>query len=713
MARTARWICAALMTSALPLRAQTVPVGTPTYSRDVAPILERHCVECHRPDGDGPFSLATYADARRHATQLARVTATRYMPPWKPSEAGGPFVGERRLSPQEIDTIGRWADTGAAEGSPVETAPPQAHTGWLNGPPDIVLQLASYTLRADGPDTFRNFTVRVPGTGTRYVRGLQFRPGSRAVHHANIRIDRTPASRLLDEADPDGGYEGLVLHSADFPSGQFLGWTPGQAPPPADPDLAWPIEAGSDLVVQLHLYPTGKAESIAPLIGLYLSDRPPTRSPSVVRLGRQDLDIAANATDHRVTDRFVLPVDVQLLAVQPHAHYRATSVQVWATAPGGARRPLLFIPSWDFAWQDQYRYASPTWLGAGTAIEMEYRFDNSTGNARNPDQPSRRVEWGWRSTDEMADVWLQVLTRSDDDRRAFEREARQKMAAEDAIGSEHLVARTPDYVPLRNDLALIYLELGRPADALRHFAAVTALQPQSAAAHYNEGTALEALGRTADAGAQYRRAIQLDPAYSAAHNNLGNVLAATGHVDDAVAEFRRAVDIDGDNVEARNNLGGFLVASAPATALEHLDAALRVRPAYPEARFNRARALAALGRTPEAAADYRAALAGRPDWPPALINLAWLLAADRNPSHRRPPEAVGIATRAVALTHGTDPAALDVLAAAQAASGNFEAAIARGQQAVGAAEAAGRAALAADIRARIDLYRHHQPFVVD
>jgi len=416
-----------------------------TFTHDVAPLLYSHCVQCHRPDGDAPFSLATYEDARRHAAQIVAVTRSRYMPPWKPEAEGGPFVGERRLSDRELDTFKRWVDDGSVEG-PRSALPPLPKTsegGWQLGTPDVVLTLAPYTLAADGPDTFRNFVVTVPGTATLWVRGLEFRPRTRGVHHANIRVDPTTASRQLDAADPDGGYEGLILRTADYPSGHFLGWTPGQAPPLAPNDLAWPLKGGTDFVVQLHMRPTGRVERFEPIIGLYLGTGPGTKTPSIVRLGRQNLDIPAGVSNFTVTDDFVLPVDAQVVAVQPHAHYRARAVRTWAVLLDGTQRPLLHIADWDFAWQDQYRYASPFWLPAGTRLVMEYRFDNSDANPRNPDRPAQRIGWGWRSADEMADVWIQVMTRSEADRSTLDREAHLKMAKEDTIGSELLATRYP------------------------------------------------------------------------------------------------------------------------------------------------------------------------------------------------------------------------------------------------------------------------------
>jgi tetratricopeptide (TPR) repeat protein len=685
-----------------------------TFTTDVAPLLYNHCVACHRPDGDAPFSLISFDDARRHATQIVAVAQSRYMPPWKPEGEGGPFVGERRLTDAELVVLKRWVDGGAIEGpASALPSPPRSPDGWQLGTPDMVLTLAPYMLRADGPDVFRNFVVTVPGSGTLWVRGVEFRPRSRGVHHANIRVDPTTASRQLDAADPDGGYEGLILRSADFPSGHFLGWTPGQSPPLAPPELAWPLRAGTDLVVQLHMRPIGRQEHIEPIIGLYLSRTPGTKRPSIVRLGKQNLDIPAGASNYTVTDDFVLPVDAQVLAIQPHAHYRAHDVRVWAESLDGTRRPLLHIARWDFAWQDQYRYASPFWLTAGTRIVMEYHFDNSEQNPHNPDHPSQRVGWGWRSADEMADVWVQIMARSDVDGEAFDRESRRKMLSEDAIGSELLASRYPGQASVRNDAALIYLSLGRPADALRHFSAVTELEPASAVAWYNEGTVLELLRRPQDAAERYRRAIELNPRYSAAHNNLGNLLIAGGQAQLAIEEYRRAVDSDTDNAEAQNNLGGLLVTTAPAEAESHLRAALRARPDFAEAHFNLGRVLTMNGAAAEAVGEYRAALDARADWRPALFNLAWLLAAHPDAGIRRPAEAVALAMHVVAIGDKPEPVALDLLAVAQASAGNFVEAIRTANDAIRLAEAAGQSPLASQIRERLALYEQRRPFTVE
>jgi tetratricopeptide (TPR) repeat protein len=668
-----RGLAAALLLLALatPAIAQDARLS---FARDIAPLVARHCIACHDEGGDAPFSLHTAGDVRARAATVAAVVRTRYMPPWKPAPGYGEFHGERRLSDVELARIVDWAASGAALDVPAETAVAPPARG-ATPRADAIVQLPAYRLRADGPDVFRNFVVPVPTSGARFVRGLEFRQSGRAVHHANIRVDRTRASRQLDDADPEPGYEGLILRSADFPDGHFLGWTPGQLGPVLSDDLAWPLAAGSDLVVQLHLRPTGRVEEVAPIIGLYFTDQPPARRSVMLRVGRQTLNIPAGARDHRVEDTFVLPVDADIRAVQPHAHFRAREVEAWAALPDGKRRELLRITDWDARWQDRYRYRAPVRLPAGTRIVARYTLDNSADNPRNPVQPPAAAEWGWRTSDEMADVWFQLVAADEAERPALQREARARMLAEDALGCEQLLRRDPGHIALRNDTALIYMALGRPAEALTHFEFVRQHQPDSAPAWFNEGVALEALGRPGDAEARYREALRRQPEYSAALNNLGALAMRAGRTEPARAALELAVKADAANGEARANLGMLLMASGdPDRAVREVDEALRVEP----------------------------------DLVGSLTPFAWLLAAHPSGSARRPAAALTLATRIVDATHRRNPDALDVLAAAYAAQGDF----ATATRLVTEALAGTNASNADAMRARLALYREGKAFVL-
>ena len=556
-----------------------------TYAKDIAPLIADRCAMCHHGGGSAPFALETYADVKRRAALIATVTGSRYMPPWKADPSDGPFIGQHPLSEAEIALLRRWADEGSPEGdgpakadlsrrsreaakAEAEPAHAKRTEGWQLGTPDlIVTPMAPYTLQAEGTDVFRIFVLPLPVSTPRFVRGLEFRPGNpKVVHHANIRIDTTRGSRALDDADPAPGYSGLIPHAAHYPEGHFLGWTPGQVAPLSPNELAWTLERDTDLVVEIHMQPSGKPESVRPSVGLYFGDTAPTRTPAMLRLGRQSIDIPAGERSYTVTDSYVLPVDVRVEAVQPHAHYRARDVRGEATLPDGTKRRLIHIRDWDFRWQHVYRYVTPFWLPRGTTLSMEYRYDNSPSNPRNPERPAKRARWGQRSSDEMGDLWIQVLTRDESDLVTLAREFRTKVATEDAIGYEMEIERLPADAGLHDDAALLYLELGQPDRAVEHFQKTLALRGDVAQAHYNLGTALTVARKFDEAVYEYQRAIKIDPGYANAHNNLGNVFLAQKKYDEAIREFTEVVRLQPESAAALKNL-----AAARALAAQRRD----------------------------------------------------------------------------------------------------------------------------------------------
>jgi tetratricopeptide (TPR) repeat protein/mono/diheme cytochrome c family protein len=687
-------------------RAADPPV---TFNQDIAPLLHSHCAQCHRPGGAGPFNLLTFADASRRAAQLAAVTASGFMPPWKADGHPGEFVAQPRLTRDAVERIGRWAKA-PVEGPGTAPPPPRWPEGWYLGQPDLVVTLPDgYTLPGEPSDVFRIFAVPLPVTGTRYVRGIEFHPGNaRVVHHANIRIDRSDGSRRLDAADPAPGYDGLLARSAEYPDGHFLGWTPGQIAPLVDADLAWRLDPGTDLVVQLHMQPSGKPEAVRPTIGFYFSDQLPTRTPSILRLGSQGIDITPGDGSYLVEDRYTLPVDATLLAVQPHAHYRAADVTGTATFPDGSTRTLIHIGGWDFRWQHVYRYSEPVRLPRGTTVAMRYVYDNSAENPRNPQQPPARVRWGQRSFDEMGDLWFQLATDSDADRARLRGEVQAKMTAEDLIGLETMLAAAPDDAELHDDAGVLALLLNRPAVAVRHFRASAERRPQSAAAHYNLGTALTAAGLFDDAIGAYERALAIDPRYAKALNNLGDTLISLGRLADAVARYEQAVALDPTMPESRNNLGAALWRRGDYPRAEReLREALRLRPGYPEAHFNLGHLAIRTGDVAAAARQFRQAAAAKPEWVLAQTTAAWVLATAGDPAVRAPAAAVDLASHAVVLTARRDPQALDVLAVAYASAGRFAAAVSTAREALALAAPP----LATAIAARLALFERGEAYV--
>lgn len=649
--------------------------AAPTFGSDVAPILYTHCVRCHQPGGAAPFPLVRYRDARQRARQIAEVTRRGLMPPWQADANGHEFVGQTRLSPAQIATLEAWAASGASEG-PAPAAAPRLTAGWQLGPPDLVVTLPDpFMLPADGADLFRIFVLPLPVEIRRFVRGLEFHPGDAAVvHHVNIRLDRTPASRARDREDPAPGYDGLLTRTAVFPDGHFLGWTPGQTAPLLPDGLAWALEPGTDLVLQAHMQPNGRPAAVQPAVGLYFTEVAPTHRLSMLRLGRQDLDIPPGEAAYTVSDRFTLPVGVDLHALQPHAHYRAREIVGDATLPDGRLVPLIHIRDWNFRWQHLYRFAAPPFLPAGTTVSMRYTYDNSAANPRNPSQPPVRAPWGQRSFEEMGDLWLQVEARSADDLAALNRAFRPKAVREDLVGYESLIRRAPDDVGLHDDAAVLYLELGDFAAAAAHWREGVRLQPTVPSAHFNLASTLALAGDRAAARVSLERALQLDDRYARAHTGLGRLLLVDGEA---------------------------------AAALPHLRAAIALAPDDADAHYQFGLAERALGRPESAVAAWRRATTLAPGWVAPAIDLAWQLATRSSATAGDRRDAVALATRAVTLTARGDAAVLDVLAVALAADGQFDRAVTIADEALAIAH---DAALARAIARRRALFAQQQRF---
>lgn len=611
--------------------------ATPTWAEAVGPLVHRECVTCHRPQGPAPFSLVEYDDARKRARQIARVTASRYMPPWLPAAGDFPLAGRRRLDDEEIATLARWADGGAPAGDLAAFAPPRLPTGgWQLGDPDLVARMDEpYRLPAEGPDEYRNFVIRPALDGARWVAAVELQPDNpRAVHHARLLIDPTPASRRLDELDRAPGYGGMLAGAARTPEGHLLGWTPGKVHQGALEGLAWRLEPGTDLVLQLHMITTGKPEPVEASIGLHFTEEPPARRAVALVLGSRDIDLAPGDRSASVEASYVIPVDVDALAVYPHAHFLGRQMLVTAERQDEPRRVLLSIPEWNFDWQDEYRWEEPVPLRAGTRLVMRYTYDNSADNPRNPNDPPRRVTYGPRSTDEMAELFVQVVPR--------------EPAAAARIEAD--------------------FERWRVLDAIDHRERMAELDPRDPAHPAAIGASWLHLGRFERALAPLERALALAPDHSVARNNLGFALLSLGRHERAASELRRAV---------------------------------AARPEHLEARFNLAEALRLAGDRTGALAEYRRILAVDDRLSGPLDGAARLLAAraEERGDPSAAGEAMALARRAVELTGGLDPGVLETLALAYAAAGRWAEAVSTLERAADVAPPEGTAALRARLDA--------------
>jgi Flp pilus assembly protein TadD len=607
----------------LPVLVLSLPASaaTVTFNQQIAPIVYRNCSPCHRPGEAAPFSLLNYDDVKRHAAQIAAVTKRRYMPPWLPERGHGEFAEERRLTDVEIQLIGDWVRQGSPAG-PAERAPkpPKFQDEWQLGPPDLILRVAKpFQVPADGPEIFWNFILPVPITTARWVKAMEVRPGTPKVfHHANVIIDRSRSSRRQEKV-PGGGFGGMDLNVEEEtfdPDGHFLSWKPGSEPVVEPDGMAWRADPGMDLVLNVHLRPTGKAETVSPTIGLYFTGKPRTKFPMLIQLEHdQMIDIPPGETDFLVSDDVKIPIDVNVLAVYPHAHYLAKLMEGYATLPDGTRKWIVRIPDWDLNWQGVYRLKEPLLLPRGTVVSMRYHYDNSADNVRNPNSPPRTVRGGNQAIDEMGHLWLQVLPVKEGDQRAALQEGLMRQRLE----------KYPDDFNANYNLGDSLLNKGDAAGAIPYFEAACKANPASAVAATELGVALFAAGRLDEAADRFRNALVLDGSYTDARFDLASVQASRGDWDSAVTEFQRVLAQRPDDAKTRQHLGEALYLWADTfakngdseKALERYRASLEFRAPDAEVHTKMGLMLARLGRFPEARTDLETALKLDPNFTPA------------------------------------------------------------------------------------------------
>ena len=377
------------------LQAAAAPV---TFNQQIAPIVYKNCSPCHRPGEAAPFPLLSYDDAKQHAAQIAAVTKRRYMPPWLPEPGHGEFAEERRLSDAEIQLIQEWVEARALPGTPRGAPQPPKFTD-------------EWQLGHARPDPARFAAVSAQRRWRRRSSGISFcrcrsrprggsrpskcgRATARVFHHANVIIDRSRSSRRQERV-PGAGFPGMDLNVEEEtfdPDGHFLSWKPGSEPVVEPDGMAWRADPGMDLVLNVHLRPNGKPETVSPMIGLLLHRAAAEEVPDAgaARARSRDRHSAGGAKDFLVTDDVRLPLDVDVLAVYPHAHYLGKLMEGYATLPDGTKKWLIRIPEWDLNWQGVYRLKSRCGCRKGTVVSMRYHYDNSAENVRNPSSSAAR-----------------------------------------------------------------------------------------------------------------------------------------------------------------------------------------------------------------------------------------------------------------------------------------------------------------------------------
>lgn len=377
-----------------------------TFNKQVLPILQKRCQDCHRPGEAAPMSLLSYKDARPWAKSIRSAVLTKKMPPWFADPSVGHFVNDRSLSQAEIDTLVAWVDGGAKEGDAKDAPPPREFVeGWNMGKPDLVIEMPNaFPVPANGQLEYQYVILPTHLTEDKWVIASEVRPGDRSVMHHVITSIREPGSKWMADKDPGvvfvpprgAGARGGIL------DGGLGGYVPGQVIRPASegPHRATLLKAGSDIVFQLHYTPNGKATTDRTRIGLIFANEPPKERLMGGNSALLRFTIPAGDANYEMHAVSTVPYDGELVSMMPHAHLRGKAFEYKITRPDGSSEVVLRVPKYDFNWQLTYWLDKPIHLAKGTKVELTGWYDNSANNPYNPD-PSKDIHWGEQTTEEM------------------------------------------------------------------------------------------------------------------------------------------------------------------------------------------------------------------------------------------------------------------------------------------------------------------------
>ncbi|WP_250847101.1 redoxin domain-containing protein [Aquisphaera insulae] len=390
----------------------------PTYSKEVARILQANCQECHRKGQVGPFALETYDQARKRAADIAAVTEDRSMPPWKAAPGIGPkFRHDRSLSDRDIAVLLAWSEAGAPEGDPADLPAPRTFPAdWaIEGGPDLVLDIGTdFQVPASGGDIYRCFVVPVNLPADQYVTGIEYQPGNRSVvHHVLSYVDVAGQARKRDEAEPGRGYTCFSGPGIEI-VGDLGGWAPGNQPTQLEDGIGRALPAKCDVVIQVHYHPSGKVETDRTRIGLRFARKPIRQVLHWNAALNTDMKVPAGASNAEVQAAWPVPVDVMAHAVVPHMHLLGKDMRMSVTFPDGKTRDLIRIDRWDFNWQYSYYFEQPLELPKGSVVKVVAHYDNSGANPSNPNKVPREVTWGEATTDEMCIGFIAVTKKGQD-----------------------------------------------------------------------------------------------------------------------------------------------------------------------------------------------------------------------------------------------------------------------------------------------------------
>jgi hypothetical protein len=423
------------------------PVRPVTFSKDVAPIFQAKCQECHQPNSIAPMSLITYQDARPWARSIKQRVAARQMPPWHIDRGVGvqKFKNDMSLADDQIDTIVRWVDGGAPQGDPTDLPPPKplvTNNGWKAvrdgfGEPDLVVKSSEYTMPAEHQDVWYRPMSDIPLTEARWVKLVEIRPSNlqarRIIHHsiAYLVLNDDPEAVNTGTANGPDRFGGDDLVSR---RPQLMEWAIGKGYDLYRPGTGKLLVPGEKISWDQHIHAVGEQVTGGSEIGIWFykkGDDPAKRSYLIGFTGidrSKMLDIPPNSM--AMTEGFtVLKENALIENFQPHFHLRGKSMQVEAILPDGSKQVISYVGNFNFNWMTNYIYdddVAPL-LPKGTVIHVTAWYDNTKANKNNPD-PDQWVGYGDRTVDEMAHAWMNVVYFNDGEYKALEGERKAKLS---------------------------------------------------------------------------------------------------------------------------------------------------------------------------------------------------------------------------------------------------------------------------------------------
>ncbi|MBL8233159.1 MAG: cytochrome c [Bryobacterales bacterium] len=384
--------------------------ASPTFHRDVAPILQKHCQTCHRPGEAAPMSLLTYKETRPWAKAIRESVVTRRMPPWHADPTIGKFSNTRQLTDAEVETIRAWTDQGSREGSIKQAPKPLTFIdGWAISRPDLIFEMpVDFEVPNKGELDYMHFAVPTNFAEDRWIQEMEVRPGNRAVvHHIGVYL-RPKGSKWLPQLKAGEGVPITNRSGTRGPADElFAQYVPGGPAQKFPEGQARLIPAGAELIFQLHYQPNGKPGKDRSRIGLVFAKTPVRERIHTIAVGNPTFVIPPGAPDHPVEANWPFLAPARVLSIIPHMHLRGKSFDCWMKWPDGRIEPVIRVPQFNRNWQIEYQLAQPLEVPVKSRMGCKAIFDNSPNNPWNPD-PKAEVRWGDQTRDEMMVAYVDI-----------------------------------------------------------------------------------------------------------------------------------------------------------------------------------------------------------------------------------------------------------------------------------------------------------------